>query len=34
MLKSLQYSISDLMKALMGASLSIAILLYLTQLSH
>lgn len=34
MLKLSQYSISDLVKALVGASLSIAVLLYLTQLSH
>lgn len=34
MLKSSPYSISDLIKTLFGASLSILVLLYLTQLSH
>ncbi|WP_111894734.1 HPP family protein [Acinetobacter sp. MB5] len=34
MLKSSPYSISDLIKTLFGASLSIMVLLYLTQLSH
>ena len=34
MLKSSPYSISDLIKPLFGASLSILVLLYLTQLSH
>lgn len=34
MLKSSPYSISDLIKTLFGVSLSILVLLYLTQLSH